>query len=150
MSEELIGLTKESKSLPGYLASPYQRKKILATLRSVARRPSKALELPKRYGEMVRRGAKSGFKEKGVLAKGMHGLAVADPAITLYNIAQRPEEFKGRVGRSLGESAGLATSIMAGSKLPVLGQLIAGTVGRRAGGVVGGKIDPKIRREAYL
>ena len=146
MAEEVSGLCKEA-AVADYLATPSQRKKIQATLQAIGKRPSEALRLPKRYGHLIRKGLRSGFKEKGFVAKGFHGLAIADPFMTLYNIAQRPEEFKGRIGKTLGKSLGMASAIMASTRLPVLGQALAASLGRKAGGVLGGKIDPKKRRE---
>ncbi len=147
MVEEVSGLCKGAAAAD-YLATPSQRKKIKATLQSIGKRPSEALRLPKRYGHLVRRGLRTGFKGKGILAKGFHGLAIADPFMTLYNIAQRPEEFRGRVGRALGQSLGMASALMASARSPALGQMVAGIAGRRVGGVLGGKIDPKSRRES--
>jgi hypothetical protein len=54
---------------------------------------------------------------------------------------KHPEEYKGKKGRSMGESVGLTLGTMAGSRLPFAGQILAGELGARAGKTVGRVAD---------
>lgn len=144
MASELMELAKEggvvSKGV-GYFMRPRQQKKLLATGRSMVRDPKKVLQLPGKALRQLRTGTRVGFREGGVMSKGLHGLALAEPALTARSMAKRPEEFRGRKGRTIGESLGGSAAYLASARLPLVGAIGASIAGQMAGGRIGSLID---------
>lgn len=144
MASELTELVKEgglaSKAL-GYFVKPTQQKKLLATGRSIVRDPKKIMQLPGKALRQVRTGTKAGFREGGTFSKGLHGLALAEPALTARSMAKHPQEFQGRKGRTLGESIGGSAAYLASARLPLAGAIGVGIAGQMAGGRIGSMLD---------
>ena len=89
----------------------------------------------------LRSGTRAGFRTGGAFSKGLHGLALAEPALTARSVAKHPEEFKGRKGRTLGESLGGSAAYLASARLPLVGAIAAGIGGQMAGGRIGALVD---------
>ena len=144
MTSELVELRKESGMAAkgmGLLLKPMQQKRLLATGRSIVRDPKKVTKLPGKAMRQIRSGTRAGFREGGMLMKGLHGLALAEPLLTARSIAKHPQEFQGRKGRTLGESLGGSAAYLASARLPMVGAIGASVAGSVLGGRIGAMAD---------
>jgi hypothetical protein len=142
MRAELELLTKEALDPAGWVATPMQRKRFKVIGRQISKDPSKGIATAGRHlVRAAKHGLKSGLKTGPLWARGLSALAVADPAITAYNVRKHPEEYRGKKGRTMGRALGSTVGFLAGSKLPFVGQVAAGLAGEAVGSRIGRLAD---------